>query len=259
MRVIKNIILVGAGNVATHLATALFKKGFKIIQVYSRTEKSASELASKVKASSTNNISEISGMADLYIISVSDKALADISSRFFLKNMLVVHTSGFHDINILKGTSSRYGVLYPLQTFSKNRKPDFTKVPMCIEAKKNEDEKALKQFAKKLSTDVRILNSASRRIIHVAAIFACNFTNFMYSSAFNILIKKKIPFDILKPLIIETALKIISEKPSEVQTGPARRGDKKVMEQHLKMLDDKDLRELYKTISNQIYKTYHIL
>lgn len=255
--IIKNIVFIGAGNVATHLAVALKKKGFKITQVYSPTKKSASILASKVKASPTNNISEIYKTADLYVISVSDNALAEISSRIFLKNKLVVHTSGFHDMNILKGTSSRYGVLYPLQTFSKNSQPDFTKVPVCIEAKKKEDEKIIQQIAKKLSNDIRIINSASRRIIHIAAVFACNFANFMYISADKILNEKKIPFDILKPLIIETALKIISEKPLEVQTGPARRGDKKVMEQHLKMLDDKDLRELYELISNQIYKIYN--
>jgi predicted short-subunit dehydrogenase-like oxidoreductase (DUF2520 family) len=254
---IRNIVFIGAGNVATHLAVALNKKGFKIIQVYSHSKKSASILASRVKASPTADLSEISKIADLYIISVSDNALTEISSRIFLKDKLVVHTSGSHDISILKGISSRYGVFYPLQTFSKSRNPDFTKIPVCIEAKKKEDEKILMHIAMKLSNDVRVINSASRRIIHIAAVFACNFTNFMYSSADKILLEKKIPFDILKPLIIETAKKIISEKPSEVQTGPARRGDLKIMEKHLKMIDDKDLRELYKIISKQIYKTYN--
>lgn len=257
MRKIKNIVFVGAGNVATQLATALHNKGCRILQVYSRTQNSAASLAKKVKARPIIRFSEISADTDLVIVSVTDNALTNLVLKLHQKNVLIVHTSGFHDIGVLKGTSSRYGVLYPLQTFSKEKNIDFRSIPFCIEAKNRSDEKLLKQLAWKLSPDVRVMDSASRRIAHLAAVFACNYTNHMYCVARNILAAKKIPFDILIPLITETAAKIQSDDPCRAQTGPAKRGDRKVMNEHIKMIKDEEIRSLYKILSRQIYKKYN--
>lgn len=257
MTTIKNIVIIGAGNVATQLALVLHKKGYNILQVYNRTKKSASALAIKVKASSITRLSEIQTNADLLIVSVTDRALPKLSSRLRKKNMLVVHTSGFHGIDVLKGVSARCGVLYPLQTFSKERAVDFNKIPFCIEAKYKEDEKILKQLAGKLSSDIRVMNSESRRIVHLAAVFACNFVNYMYCVAAEILKEKKIQFEVLLPLIKETTAKTVSTRPCESQTGPARRGDRKVLSQHMKMIKDEDIRKFYKIISRQIYKKYN--
>lgn len=256
MSSIKNIIFFGAGNVASHMAVALKKKGFRILQVYSRTSRSAKQLAVKVKADAVVSISSIRKDADLYIVSVSDNVLQELLFGLDLHDRLIVHTSGFHELRILKNVSLHYGVLYPLQTFSRNQSVDFSKVPICIEAGKSADVKRLKSFASVLTSDIRVMDSTSRRIVHLAAIFACNFSNFMYSVAEEILSEKKIPFEVLRPLILETALKVMKENPGKVQTGPARRGDGKVMEQHLKMLSDKDQRDLYKKISRLISEKY---
>ncbi|HNW99316.1 MAG TPA: DUF2520 domain-containing protein [Bacteroidales bacterium] len=259
MHKLSKIVFIGAGNVASQLAVNFVQKKIKIVQVYSRTKISSSILASKINADSVNKISDIIPDADLYIISVSDNALPGIVKQLHVKDKLVVHTSGFHDMKVLKGTSDRIGVLYPLQTFSKNKKVDLKQVPFCIEALNKDDEILLINIAKKLSSNVRVMNSEKRRMIHLAAVFVCNFTNYMYISAEKILKNKKISFDILKPLILETASKVLSYKPSEMQTGPAVRGDKQVMEKHMEMLDDKNLRELYKIISNMIYtRSYQV-
>lgn len=257
MTTVKNIVFIGAGNVATQLALALHKKEYNILQVYSRTKRSALALAAEVKASPITRLSEITKDADIFIVSVADHALPKFSVQLYKKNGLVVHTSGFHSIDVLKGVSARCGVLYPLQTFSKEITVDFNKIPFCIEAKNKKDEKILKQLAGKLSSEVRIMNSESRKILHLAAVFACNYSNYMYCVAAEILKEKKIPFKILLPLIKETAAKAVSTCPCETQTGPARRGDRKVLNQHMKMIKDEDRRKLYKIISKQICKKYN--
>jgi predicted short-subunit dehydrogenase-like oxidoreductase (DUF2520 family) len=257
MKAINKIVFIGAGNVATHLATNLKDKRFDIVQVYSRKKKSADFLAKKVDAESICNLNAVSEEADLYIIAVPDDALPEIAGKLKLENKLIVHTSGFHEMDILKSISARTGVFYPLQTFSKNRKINLSDVPFCIESKNINDIALLKSVAQTLSSDIRLMNSGKRRMVHLAAVFACNFANHMYFAANEILEQSNISFDILKPLIIETAAKIIKQTPEKAQTGPAYRGDVSVMKQHLKILKDKDIIELYKLMSDHIYKTHH--
>ena len=251
---LNKIVFIGAGNVATHLATSLKNAGKSILQVYNHNESSAKELASKTDASFTNDISKINLCADLYIISVSDKALPLIAAELNTNNKFTVHTSGFHSLEAIKEISKNTGVFYPLQTFTKNRTVDFSDVPVCIEANSKENLKVLENLACQLSSDIRYIDSAQRKWLHIAAVFACNFSNYMYSIAEEILQEQDIPFDILKPLIKETAAKITEHNPSEVQTGPAIRGDKLVTEQHLKILAQKKYKHLYEMISDNIIK-----
>lgn len=247
------IVLIGAGNVATHLGTALKIAGNEIIQVYSRTEKSASDLAKKLASKFTANLSEISPNADLYIISVSDDIVGLLLSQLNIGNKLIVHTSGFLSMDILDHFSENVGVLYPLQTFSKSQEVDMKKVPVCIEANTLENLNRIKSIAEQISYDVREVSSEQRMKIHIAAVFACNFPNFMYTIANNLLSDARLDFDILKPLILETARKVQDINPVDAQTGPAKRGDQKVITSHMELLKDYPAyRELYQIITDQI-------
>ena len=249
----QNIVLIGAGNVATHLGKALINAGNKILQVYSRTNESANILATKLNAEHTTNLSQLVNHADLYVLAVSDDVLPDILKELKIENKLIVHNSGFLSMDILKQSSANYGVFYPLQTFSKSRKVDMKTVPLCIEANSPENLEKLKSLAGQISADVREVNSEQRKKLHLAAVFACNFPNFMYTIADRLLGDSNIDFNILKPLIKETAEKVQDLKPAEVQTGPAVRGDENIMLAHLEMLKDYPAyKKLYQIISEEI-------
>jgi predicted short-subunit dehydrogenase-like oxidoreductase (DUF2520 family) len=254
VKAINTIVFIGAGNVATHLAKAFKSAGKSIMQVYSRSELSAIDLAEKVGASFTCDISKVNFNADLYIISVSDSSLPVIVSGLKIADNLIVHTSGFHSMEEINKISKNIGVFYPIQTFTKNRAVDLSHVPFCIEANSKENLQILETLANKITSDVRQIDSIQRKKIHLAAIFACNFVNYLYHVADEILKENNISFNILKPLIMETAAKVINQNPADAQTGPAQRADLTVIKQHLKMLDEKKYRELYEIISRQIIK-----
>jgi predicted short-subunit dehydrogenase-like oxidoreductase (DUF2520 family) len=247
-----NIILIGAGNVATQLGLALSGAGYKISQVYSKTKSSSTALAKKLKAESINDLKKLNTYAAVYIIAVNDDAIAEVAKQLKLKDKIVVHTSGSVSIEALKGSSKNYGVFYPLQTFTKGKKVNFKNVPLCIEGNNKATSTTLQYFAKSISSNVKVISSEQRKVIHLAAVFACNFSNHMYVIAEDLLKQNKLSLDLLKPLIEETALKIKDHSPAKVQTGPAIRGDKKVMEGHLKMLKDKKLKDIYQIISKDI-------
>jgi len=252
---LENIVFIGAGNLATHLALALNNAGKKIIQVYSRTYSSASQLAIKVDAEPINDIKLLNKNADIYIVSVKDSAIEHIASNIKLNNKLIVHTSGSMPMEVLKEASDNYGVLYPLQTFSKNKNVDFHNVPICIETNNPANIEILKNLAEEISSNVREISFDKRRIIHLAAVFACNFTNNMYSVAEQLLIENDISFNILLPLINETAVKVFEDSPKKLQTGPAVRGDDSIISSHLKMLANyKDFKKIYKLLSDNIKK-----
>ena len=240
---------------ATHLGNALKIVGFTIDQVYSRTIKPAEKLAHQLDCSATSHVDAIRNDADLYIISVSDDGLESLVGKLHLGKGLVVHTSGSLAMDILSSLSESIGVFYPLQTFTKERKMDLTTVPFCIEANSPETLEQIKTIAGKLSSDVREVSSAQRRQLHLAAVFACNFTNYMYFIAIEIVQEAGLNFDLLLPLIKETAQKITDLSPAAAQTGPALRDDKQVMEQHVKMLSQwPEYQDLYKRISIEILK-----
>lgn len=240
---------------ATQLAYALENAGLQIIQVYSRTVKSAQVLADELYTDFTSDINAISLSADLYIISLSDDAIFPVSEKLSLTDKLVVHTSGSVSLDAILKTSNNTGVFYPLQTMSRSRKVDFSNIPLCIEANNEENETILFSLANLISKNVRRINSKERRILHLAAVFANNFPNFMYSISEQILEDNNLDFNLLRPLITETASKIQKMDPRDGQTGPAKRGDEKIMKQHLDMLNNyPGFKEVYKLISAEIQK-----
>lgn len=250
---IKSIVLIGSGNVATHLGLALKKAGCKILQVYSPNVEHAAILAKKLKAKYCNTIEAISVNADLYIMAVKDDAIKELCQQLKLKDKILVHTSGTAAMDMLKAASKNIGVFYPLQTFSKNISIEIQQVPFCIEANNKTTEKLLLQLAKTISYHVNLVSSKQRKTIHVAAVFACNFTNHLFSISENILNDHKISFDILKPLIYETIYKIEKHLPKDVQTGPAKRKDKKTIQAHLEFLKTyPTYQKIYKQLSESI-------
>lgn len=249
------VVFIGAGRLATHLAIELSKLSFNILQVYSRTDLSAIELAQKVNAKATTNIKEIESDADIYIFSVKDSALTELLAQIPSNNGLWIHTAGSIPINIFEKYNDRYGVLYPFQTFSKDRYLDFKTIPIFIEANSKKDLSILTTIANQISNKVYPLSSEKRQYIHLTGVFACNFVNHMYSISQDILKKEGIPFDITLPLIDETAAKVHSLSPKEAQTGPAIRYDENVINKHIQLIEDADLKEIYALISKNIYKT----
>ncbi len=254
----KRIVMVGSGNVACQLSKALLDAGYQIIQVYSRTAAHARALAVTLNSSWTDQVSEITEQGDLYILAVSDSAIPQLADQINIKSQLVVHTSGSMEMNIFRGKAKNYGVFYPLQTFSKNRTVDFKNIPVAVEGNNKESEATLSHLGQQVSERIIKLNSTDRLYLHLAAVFACNFTNHLYHLASLILDKKNIPFDLLLPLIHETAGKIRTIHPGEGQTGPAVRNDQIVIKKHLDLLSfSPEIRELYDLLSRSIYSLAH--
>ena len=248
-------VFIGAGNLATHLATALKNQDFEILQVYSRTQKSAKKLAERIDAEFTNSLKNISKEADVYVVAIKDSVYDEVLSQIEFGEKLVVHCSGSMPISALENYAENYGVLYPLQTFSKNREVNFAEIPVFVEASSEKNEKQIIEIARKISGSVSALNSEKRLFLHIAAVFACNFVNHFYSQASQVLKSKNIPFDVLKPLILETALKVQEMHPEKAQTGPAVRFDKNVIGKHLQALEfNSQARELYNSISKSIFE-----
>ncbi len=239
------IVLIGSGNVATHLYKAFSSvSDVEIIQVFARTQSSAIPLA--VQISNWKHLKE----ADLYVISVSDDAIAEVALKIPFKNKLIVHTSGTTSIDVLP--FERKGVFYPLQTFSKEKQIDFSVVPICIETNQKEDENTLQKIASLLTPKVYLISSEQRKALHVAAVFVCNFTNHLYQIGATICENNAIPFEIVKPLITETADKIQNLAPKDAQTGPAFRGDEKTIQAHLELLTNSEYKILYQLMTQSI-------
>jgi predicted short-subunit dehydrogenase-like oxidoreductase (DUF2520 family) len=251
------ICLIGAGNLATQLGKCLLEKGHQIVQVWSRTQKSAAELASKLDCPFTTEISLITSDADIYILAISDTVLESVLAKRNWGNTMVVHTAGSTPMSILAPYCKNFGVFYPFQTFTIEKKVDFDNVPVCIEANSPQNLDVLKELAQSISQNIKLFDSDQRKQIHLSAVFACNFANHFYAIAEALLREKGIGFEILKPLILETASKVIYQSPVSSQTGPAVRNDTTVMSKHLSMLaDHPDLQDLYRQISERIIQTH---
>ncbi len=251
------IVVLGAGNVATNLAVAIKKYISPHIHIHGRNEQNAKQLAELIKGSFSTRFDAMPSHADLYVLCVNDDAVFDLAKNRVLKekigNALTVHTAGSIPMQSLKNLSDNYGVFYPLQTFSKHKIIELSNIPLCIEANSESNLHRLRKYALQLSTEVRNINSEQRKYLHLAAVFANNFANAMFHISETILNEQNIDFDLLIPLIEETANKIKTAKPSASQTGPAIRNDKKIMEMHLDLLKDKaNLQMLYKLIGKQI-------
>lgn len=255
------ITLIGAGNVGYHLGKRLFKKGIPVRQVYSRTLQNAQFLAKKIKATPTNKLAELDSKSDLYIIAVKDDAIETVakalSENIGMKRKLVVHTSGAASSEIVGKYFSKFGVFYPLQSFSKVRKIRFTNIPICVDTNKSKDLKKLLKLGKSISNKVAIINDKERAILHVAAVIVNNFTNHLFHLGQQITKEEQIDFDLLKPLIEETVLKIANHPPIEMQTGPARRNDQKTIKKHLKYLKKfPNYPHLYTLLTKSIQDAY---
>ena len=249
---LKNITLIGSGNVATHLGRALYDKGFSIHQVYSPNKDNAFELAVAVSAMPCDDLKFITDESDVYIICVKDEAIAEVANQITFKYKLVVHTAGSIGMEVLD-CFEQHGVLYPLQTFSKKTTLHIHAVPFCIEANNALAKKQLIELANQLSPKVHEITSEQRKKIHLAAVFACNFSNYCYGVAAKILTESDIDFELLKPLILETAQKIQHQSPQKAQTGPAQRNDQATINNHLQLLENsKHYQEIYELMSAAI-------
>lgn len=254
----KKIVLIGAGNVAHHLAPALLRAGMNLCQIYSRTLESARDLGRKTGITYTSDTFAVYPDGDIYIFCVSDDALLSVFKSLRInEDALILHTSGSVPLDIFKPYRQNYGVLYPLQTFSKMRNLDFGEIPLCIEAPDKEVLKTIGQIADKLSSKVYEISSEKRKKLHLAAVLANNFTNHLYHMAGKLLEKEDLDFNLLRPLIFETAHKVMQMIPENAQTGPARRGDTNILNLHKSMLkDNRDIQTLYVLLSQSIQQTY---
>jgi len=249
----KSISLIGSGNVATHLGLALKKNNYQITQVFSRTLENAEKLAVILNSEAINNLSSLKTV-DLIIISVKDNAITKVIKK--INNSPIVHTSGSVDLAIFGDKFKQCGVFYPVQTFNKNIDLDFSSTPICIEANNKEFEQEIKYLSNCISNTVICMTSEQRKQLHIAAVFSANFSNHMFSIAENILNKSDIEFSILLPLIQQTIKKLEKNKAKNVQTGPAIRKDTDILQDHLTNIQDRNIREIYQKISEDIIKEH---
>lgn len=253
------VSIIGAGNVATHLAQALACAN-DVVQIYSRNLDNATRLASKIQGcEAIDDISKLSSNIDIYVISVKDDAIKNIAFKMpkDCRNGLWVHTSGSVSMDVFRNIADNYGVLYPLQTFSRDVPVNVGEVPFFIEGNNAVSFGRIKDVALSVSSIVRCADSDSRKLIHASAVFACNFVNHMWSIADEVLKDGDFSFDLLLPLLKETLAKVSKVSPFDAQTGPARRGDIDTITRHLALLDD-DKKEIYKLLSRSIMKQYNI-
>lgn len=247
-----NVVIIGAGNVATHLYRSFTQaEQLEVVQVFNR-KKSHLDFV-KDPSKRINDYKEIID-ADVYIIAVKDEAIPEVAEKISEKNALVVHTSGSVAMEEL-AKFNNYGIFYPLQSFSKNKDVKFRNIPICIEANSDENLEILREIGLMISEKVFEVNSEQRKALHLSAVFVNNFTNHLFTIAADYCEKNELPFDILRPLIKETFAKIDSIPPYSAQTGPALREDHETIEAHLEMLDD-DQKIVYKTLTESIQKKH---
>lgn len=253
------IVMIGAGNLATNLGKALLDSGNDILQVYSRTLRSASALAGLLGGSPVTDFGSISNDADVYIVSVRDNVIADIVPKLCRRReeKVFLHTAGSVPMSLFEGMALHFGVLYPMQTFSKSKLLNFNEIPCFVEGNDDFAFETVNSLAGGISSKVYLLNSEARKHLHLAAVFACNFVNHCYSISSDILAKHDIPFDVMLSLIDETARKVHVMSPKEAQTGPAIRYDQNVIRMQSDMLRNNPLiKQIYEYMSVSIHHTY---
>lgn len=270
------IVLIGAGNLATHLGKALHAAGHDMLQVFSRTMQSAETLASLLDAEPLTDIAQVRDDADVYIFSVKDSALVQLVAQLCRHEAdglgedgavnalreakkgelerVFLHTAGSMPMSVFKGMAQHYGVLYPMQTFSKQREVDFSIIPCFVEANDEFAQKQIEGLAREISGRVYQLSSEDRKYLHLSAVFACNFANHCYAISQELLEEHGIPFDVMLPLINETAAKVHEMKPKDAQTGPAVRYDENVIGKQSKLLENHPhFKKVYDSMSKSIH------
>lgn len=255
-----NVSIIGSGNLAWHLAPALDNVGFVVKEVYSRNPQHAEQLTSRLYQAEVKATLDFSTSdSSLFIIAASDDSIKSIAQEIILPDeAILVHTSGSQPLSELEfSATANVGVFYPLQTFTKQKKVDFKNIPVFIESNIEETEEALMLIAKAISNQVRKIGSEERQALHVAAVFASNFTNHMLAISKGIMQQNSLDYEWLKPLILETIQKSLNLDPESAQTGPAKRGDLEILDKHLEFLkEDKVVAEIYKIVSQHIVDRY---
>ena len=246
-----DITIIGSGNVGNHLFKIFKEKKIHVSAIWSRTLANAESINKEI---ATDNLDFSKSKSNIFIVTVTDDAIKSLIEKLKIpKDAILVHTSGSVEMEVLKSKSSDHGIFYPLQTFSKNREIDFSEVPLLIESSNQETFKELKILALMISKNVNEFNSEKRRQIHLAAVFASNFTNKLLGITKEILEEKNLDFKLLEPLVKETIKKSFELTPNKSQTGPAIRKDNKTIAKHMAMLgDNSETQKLYKLISEMI-------
>lgn len=255
-----DVSFIGSGNLAWHLAPALDNAGFIVREVFSQNPAHAEALTERLyQADVKASLDFSTSKSKVFIIATTDDSIRDIATEIVLpEDACLVHTSGSQPLSLLQfAAASSVGVLYPLQTFSKNKRIDFKTVPLFVESNSDDGEQLLMTLAKAISGNVRKITSEERATLHVAAVFASNFPNHMLLMAKKILQANSLSFDMLKPLILETVNKSLAVGPDQAQTGPAVRNDLEILDRHIDFLQsDERVAELYRVISQHIIDTY---
>jgi len=252
----KSIYLIGSGKMGCNIALALKKSNIDILGIHSRNKKTGKKLAKKVNSKYFEELI-IPKKTDLIIICVPDDEIKNVSKK--IQNTAIVHTAGCSDIALLKNCSKNYGVVWPIQTFLENKQANLKNIPICIEANNKIFQKKLKSLFSNISNNTINVNFKQRQLIHLAAVFSCNFSNYLYSVSEDLLSEKKLEFSILKSLILETANNAFKHSPEKTQTGPAKRKDLGTIKKHLDLLSLKKKKEyskVYNLITNNIIKRH---
>ena len=249
---IENVTLIGAGNMAHWLVYAMRNADVRISQVYSRQLGHAKALAEIAGAEAIDNIKDLLPDSDLYIFSIKDDSYENLLQQLPFRLSLAAHTAGSLSMRIFEPYAESYGILYPYQSVNKDMDFKGIVVPLCVEANNEIAENELFAFAHKLTSVVQKLDESQRMVLHRAAIFGCNFTNAMYSIAYDILQEHHIDWQMIMPLLQNTMEKVKTMNPHEAQTGPAKRGDQNVIQFHLDALQDELLKEIYKVMTDYI-------
>ncbi|HOK50541.1 MAG TPA: DUF2520 domain-containing protein [Bacteroidales bacterium] len=253
----RTMVVLGSGNVATHLARAFSQRQIKIVQIYSRTLDHARRLADEISCLYTNQLNSLVE-ADLYLFALSDSAILEVLQQGEWNDKLCVHTAGSVPMDVFKPFTQAYGVIYPFQTFSRDVEIDFNQVPFFIEASNKTVEDMLSQLIGRVSSTVQYASSQQRLHLHLAGVFACNFVNHMLAIAEQILLQKNIPLESLHPLVQETFRKALAISAHKAQTGPAVRNNVEVIQKHIDLLKEKpEWQKIYTFVSESIYKMYH--
>lgn len=253
----KKIAIVGSGNVASHLAEVFFEQKLALTEIYSRNTEEVEIIASAFDIPLVNKIEDIGENADIIFLAVSDDAIEKVCAKMKCSDKIIAHCSGIANTELLKACTTNYACFYPLQTFTKNHKVDFSQIPILITASNSETENSLKDLANLISLKVAAISDIQRQKLHLSAVIVNNFTNHLFTLSSNYLAKNEIDFDFLKPLIQETVDKISAKAPRDNQTGPAKRNDIKTIEKHFSLIEDPDLLDIYKILTKSIYNTHN--
>lgn len=245
--------LIGSGNMAFCLGKELLLAGYPITEIYSRNKTEGKKLSGLLKSEFHSEINKLQGNADVYFFCLQDDVINIVAEQFPFTDKIIVHTSGSVSIDVLKNNSKQFGVFYPVQSINKNVNVDWKNIPICIEASSASTLKTISEIAKSVSNSVQKINSEQRKRLHLAAVFANNFSNACFSMAKEILDESKLSFELIRPLILNTAMKVQSANPDSVQTGPAKRNDVKVLKEHQKLLNKHpELKKIYKLMTGYI-------